>query len=338
LTHINAAPLRTPIMRHGGEGTHAMSKFVYCDWSDIVWQIDESAPATPVTVHSGSGNVESLALAADKQLQMIAGPSGVEIRKTQGAHGYVSIYVDPQAYQVFLAKVRTRLVGFGQERIYFSSYDTAQGAQYIGEQIFQIRYLQNGVAVPYVTIYPSQLTIPDPCHPSEEMAAYLNGDFAFGDNDKLYLATGNFSGENGILVRCGVYEVDGAGADAVTGTVKRIYLAEGPISGLSYRSPNTLYFVRNYDICRLDLSATPPTETLVCTIPPSPIMPGVLDLAYVGDGLSWSQSWSVSGVLHNWLKAVAVWVWKVGLLVTTGKWPKKPGPKPPWIARDRLPR
>lgn len=315
-----------------------MAKFAYCDWSAIVWQIDENAPASPVTVHTGSGNVDSLTWTADNQLQMIAGPSNVEIRKTQGAKGYATTYIDPQAYQVFLSRVRTRLIGFGQERLYFTSYDTAQGAQHIGEQIFQLRYLQNGVAVPYATIYPSQLTIPNPCHPAEEIPAYLSGDFVFGDNDKLYLSTGQFGGGDGIPVQCGIYEVDGAGPDQVTGTVKRIYLAEGPISGLCYRSPNTLYFLRIDSIFRLDLSASPLTETLVCTIPPSPLMQGVTDIAYVGDGLSWSQSWSVSGALYNWLEAVAVWVWKVGLLVTTGQWPKKPGPKPRWQVGERMPR
>ena len=306
-----------------------MAKFAYCDWSDIVWQIDADNPAQlPVPVHSGGGNVHSLALTADKQFQMISGPSNVEIRKTTGAHGYVSTFVEPQAYQVYLSKVRMRMIGFGQERIYFSSYDTAQGAHF-GEQIYQIRYLKNGVAVPYVTIYPSQLTVPNPCHPSEEMAVYLGGDFAFGDNDTLYLSSGNWGGGEGpIIEQAGVYRVDGAGPDAVTGNVQRIYLAPGPISALCYRSPNTLYFLRGFDICRLDLSTTPPTETVLCSIPPVPVWPGPRDLAYVGDGLQTAGSWVVISTVSKWLQAAATWVWKLGIAIAIRRWPKPPGPRP----------
>lgn len=294
-----------------------MAKFAVCDWSDVVWQIDADNPTLPpYPVHTGSGNVQSLAFTVDKEFELICGPSDAEIHKTQGPKADVPVYVEPLAYQVYLSKVRVRMIGFGQERVYFSSYDTSQGAQQIGEQIYQISFLENGSAVPYVTVYPSQLTIPNPCKPSQEIPAYMSGDFTFGDGNTLYLSTGNLGGTNGMIVKAGIYRVDGALPNTVTGNVQRIYLGVGPISGLCYRSPQTLYFLRGYDICSLDLNTL--TESTLCTIPPDAGWPGPRDLAYVGDGLKQATYWPIFSGTYLALKLLAKSVWKFGIAITIG--------------------
>lgn len=296
-----------------------MAKFAYCDWSDVIWQIDTDKPALlPFPVHTGSGNVDSLAFAADKEFELVCGPSNAEIHKTQGPKADVPVYVEPLAYQVFLAKVRVRMISFGEERIYYSSYDTSQGAQYIGEQIYKISYLKNGSAVQYVTIYPTQLTIPNPCIPSQEIPAYMSGDFAFGDGDTLYLSTGCLGGANGIVVKVAIYKIEKAYQDKVEGNVQRIYLGDGPITGLCYRSPQTLYFLRGDDICSLNLATMPMTETVMGTIPPHEGWPGPRDLAYVGDGLKQANYWPIFSGVYVGLKLLVKSVWKLGIAMAIG--------------------
>lgn len=303
-----------------------MPKFAVCDRSDIVWQIDTDDPALlPFPVHSGSGNVTSLAFTADQQLEMLSGVGNREIYKTTGPKKYELVYTEPLTPHAHLTKVRVRMISFGKERVYFSSFNTAQGA----EQIFKIRYLENGIAVPYATIYPSQLTIPNPCHPSEELAVYMSGDFTFGNDDTLYLSTGNLSGSDNIKLECGIYKVDGAGPDEVTGNVERIYLGEGPITGLCYQDPQILYFLRNTNICSLDLETM--TETELGPFPHQADWSDPFDIAYVGNGLNQSYYWTAFSFVYALLKSLAslVWTWAVAVVIGRMPIPPRPGDRKP---------
>ncbi|MFN9644778.1 MAG: hypothetical protein ACK6BG_06595 [Cyanobacteriota bacterium] len=299
-----------------------MQKFAFCDGTSDVWQFDTDQPGLlPYPAHSGGGNIRSLAYTANQQLVFVSGPSFNSIRKTTGPMSQTVLYTETMP-TVYLSRARVRMIGPNEERIYFSSYNTSQGAEYVGEQIYQIRYLKKQIATNYMTIYPSQLTIPDPCDNGKQMAAYMSGDFAFGDDDTLYLSTGNIAGGGNVKLKCGIYRIKGAGPDGVTGTIERIYLGEGPITGLSFRSPKTLYFLRNNDIFKLDLAIK--KVSLLATIPTQPGHWSAEDLTWVNNGFSQVFWWNLISFTYKVPIWISTTVWKMAIAFVLGHAPEPP--------------
>jgi hypothetical protein len=276
-----------------------MTKFAYCDITNRIRQFDTAQPfMLPIPIYDSTmNNVTGLALTSDQGFVLCGGPyttGHVEIDRVSGPQKTEqSVYVHPDP----ILNVRVRAVG-GVDRIYFSV-----GANLTPEgdpQRYDIYYLEpdigGSVPVLYTSINPADLTFLNPCSGLYDMYFY-RGDFAFGDNDTLYLSTGGLSG-----CKVGVYKIDGAGPDSVTGQVQRIHEGDGPIECLCYESPQTLYFLRRSaasgggpatsDIWKLDLSAN--KETLVAQIPLLMGPYGVgwaLDLAEVGDALLQLAPW-----------------------------------------------
>jgi hypothetical protein len=136
-----------------------------------------------------------------------------------------------------LSTVRVRNVG-GENRIYYSVN--------FGNGKYSIYYLKDQSAVEYYTVKVQELTWPNPCPEPEEWYFY-SGDFEFGSGDILYLSSGNM---NQVV---GIYRVSGAGADAVTGSVSRIHLMQGPIESLCFVGSDTLFFSRGAEILSINL-------------------------------------------------------------------------------------
>jgi len=257
-----------------------MTKFAFCNSGLTLWQCDTAKPSVfPFPIHNGQSNTTSLALTADKQFEMVWGPSQSEIRKTKGTKTDTPVYTSPG----WLRYVRVRNVG-GKDRVYFSALKDKTS------QTIAIYYLENGSPVLYTTIDPKDLPFPNPCDPSLTMYSYA-GDFAFGDNDTLYLSSGNVMGP-AVGMKVGVYAIDGAGPDSVTGTVKQIHLGDGPIQCLCYVSPQTLYFLRELLIVKLDLATMTESVEGEITMAYPTSLPR--DLAYLKDGFPPAWTWVIN--------------------------------------------
>ena len=313
-----------------------MTKFAYSNVTNRIRQYDAAKPSQlPVPIcDSVMNNVTSLAFTIDKGFVLCGGPYStghVEIRKVTGLTGpqkteelvYLHPSQPPERNPVLKVRVRT-VAGLAADRIYFSV-----GANLTPEwnpQRYEIYYLKpdSGGYTPvlYTTINPAYLTFLNPCSGLYDMYWY-RGDFVFGDNDTLYLSTGPLGG-----CKVGVYQIDGAGPDAVTGTVQRIYEGDGPIEALCYESPGTLYFLRrsagSSDVWKLDLSSK--TETLVGQIPLDVYRAD--DLAEVGDavlqGLWW---WAFPSGLSKSLIAAARYVVRIAEALHIGKPTPHPDPR-----------
>lgn len=268
-----------------------MTYLAYCDTSKTLSQFDTAAPsALPYPIHNGQSNINSLALTADKEFALVWGPGGIEIRKTQGTATDTPVYT----HKMWLAHVRVRNVA-GAERIYFS----ARKSQSTG--IFEIYFLKNNSPVLYATIDPKTLTFPNPCVAGEEIGFY-SGDFCFGDDGTLYLSSGNVMGPN-VGMKVGVYRVKNAGADTLAGSPERIYLGDGPIQGLCFVAPASLYFLRQTGVIRLDLASLKESPEGVIPISNPALFPR--DLAYVKDGFLPTWWWKVIAVLIKLLTKTA---------------------------------
>jgi hypothetical protein len=258
-----------------------MPKIAFVDGSPTLKQVDSASPSTlPVPIHNGESNLHSVAALSGKEFALVWGPSSHEIRKTQGAKTDVPVYT----HDNFLSHVRVRKVA-GAERIYFS----ARRSESV--YLFDIYYLESGAPVLYTTIDTKALTFPNPCDPGSDIAYYA-GDFAFDDADTLYLSSGNVMGP-AVGMKVGIYRIKGAGPDSVTGTIKRIFLGDGPIQGLCYIAPD-LYFVRLNQIYKLDLASL--TESLVADVPSTPAL-YPRDLADAGTGSLPTWFWKLIAAL-----------------------------------------
>ena len=278
-----------------------MTKFAFCDQSEWVRQFDTATPSElPFAVHRATTNVHNIAFTADNEFALVWGPGAIEIRKTTGPKTENHVY----KHALTISTVRLRTVG-GTQRIYFSALKAASQP---GPQYYNIYYLTLGplgyVPTLYTTIDPTQLKIPNPCNPSVENWYWYSGDFVFGDNDTLYLASGNLGS-----TPVGIYRVDGAGPDTVTGTPVRIHLSEGPIWNLCYKAPSSLFFTRGNFIWKFDLSSM--GESFEGAVP---VKPGsyVIDIAEVGNGLPKQPWWTFYSVIAASLAWVAAAVAKAG--------------------------
>lgn len=283
-----------------------MTKFAYSDWNGWVRQFDTATPSVlPFAVNRSAImplNRFSLAFTADKQFNL---GSTYGITKTTGPKTETALYTHPLP----IVRVRLRMVG-GTERIYFSALKAKNQP---GPQYYNIYYLTLGplgyVPTLYTTIDPTLLKIPYPCDPSQDWF-YYSGEFAFGDNDTLYLSSGSVGHP------CGLYRVDGAGPDHVTGTPVRIHLTQGPTMCLCYKSPSSLFFMRDNNIWKFDVVSS--TESFEGALP---MTETVTDLAEVGSGLPKPAWWTFISAISKSLIWAAAWVWKTGdtLHVGSGK-------------------
>ncbi|WP_156964716.1 hypothetical protein [Methylocapsa aurea] len=284
-----------------------MTKFAFCDQSESIRQFDAANPSQlPFVVHQSAQNVWALALTADNEFMLLKGYP--EIRKTLGLKIETPVYEHP----TWIDKVRVRTVN-GADRIYFSSVrDDNQTDKPRPVDIFYLKATAGGAHFPvlYTTIDPAQLTFPHPCNPAWTFYSY-SGDFAFGDNDALYLSSGRFIGG-----KVGIYKISGAGPDAVTGAVARIHLGQGPITNLCFQSPQTLYFSRGNDIWKLDLSTM--SESFEGAVPLNNANAWVTDIARVTDAAPPPWWWPYISILHKWLAAAAKFVWRVGDAMSVG--------------------
>ncbi len=123
----------------------------------------------------------------------------------------------------------------GSDRLYFSDATGAGGNGII-------YYLnRSGGEVPYYNVgYTMKLT---------DVAGFLDGNFAFGDGDTLYLS-------NGDHVPSSIYLISGAGSDRVFGNLTKIYTdARAPILGMHYDGDKGIYYADGKaGIYRLDLN------------------------------------------------------------------------------------
>jgi hypothetical protein len=298
-----------------------MPKFAVCDRSFTIWQYDTSKPSQlPFSVHESIGvpklRFQSLAFASDKQFSLVGSPPGppANLYKTQTADFEVLIYdfngkaINPQC-------IRVRSIGFGQERTYFSAQSkTSTGGVGGCDSIF---YLENGVAIPYTQIDYKQLIFPNPTDPGGPNWYWWEGDFDFGgvNGDTLYLSTGGLTGychdvSNPKSMTVGLYKIDGAGADTVTGVLQCIYQPQSPIFGLCYRSPNKLYFLRQDNaIWSLDLNIMQESLVGSFNLPESGI---AMDLVEIGDGLQPMAYWPLISSLILSLHWFGNFMWKLG--------------------------
>lgn len=299
-----------------------MTKFAFIEVNvGRIRQYDTATPATlPFLVHAAKDNTQRLAFTADKEFELIWGGGGREIRKTQGPLSEEPVY----AHSSTISAVKVRRVN-GQDRVYFSALKNPNQS---GPQYYDIYYLGSGqVPSLYTTIDPTLLTIPNPCNPAGQDWYWYSGDFVFGDNDTLYLSSGNL-GDTTV----GIYRMKNASPNSVSGAVQRIHLTEGPVQSLSFRSPHTLYFKRNNAVWKLDLSTSPPTESLEGVIPLSDPNGYVSDLAEVGDGLPKPPWWTWITTWHNLLAVAAQWMWRTGDAVqlrSLGRHASRTPPAPP---------
>lgn len=291
-----------------------MTKFAYCDVTNRIRRFDTAKPILlPVAVYDAAApNVTSVAFTAANEFVLCGGFTTTghdEIRKVTGTPKTEELlYKHPTPIRF----VRVRSVG-GADRIYFSV--AADFSSKGVPQRYDIYYLkaESGAWSPilYVSIDPATLAIPDPC--SEGEWHLYEGDFAFGDNDTLYLSSGGVSGCD-----LGVFQMSGAGPDSVTGAPHRIHLGPGPIRGLYFQSPQSLYFLRRSsgsgavpgysDIWKLDLGTM--TEALVGQIPGISTPYGgagfALDIVEVGDALPQAPPWwFLPSALYKWLIAAS---------------------------------
>jgi len=217
---------------------------------------------------------------------------------TDMGHLQFSDIYDAPTGNNYLSAVRVRQVNSSQRRIYFS-------IGYSDQKDGQIYYLieKGGApkdrtwynAIPYYTVKLDQI----PCK-DKDTGKFTNqcwlGDFAFDDENTLYLSNGSVQGS------C-VYRVTDAGLDGGVGLDKdtgrhdlfgnpqRIFNLRpaddvclmgvgGGIKGLQYvkGSPNALYFVAQNAIMKLDLDTNESSQVLLCSQTPTPPLG---DLSYL---------------------------------------------------------
>jgi hypothetical protein len=295
-----------------------MPKFAVCDGSVTIWQYDTSQPGQlPFSVHENFSvpklRFQSLAFGSDKQFSLVGSPPGPpsNLYKTKTADSEILVY-DFNGKALSPRCIRIRSIAFGQERIYFSAQSDTSISVGGCDSIF---YLDNGIAVPYAQIDYKQLTFPNPSVPGGPYWHWWEGDFDFGgvNGDTLYLSTGRLSASCGEVpqpMTVGLYKIEGAGKDSVTGSMQMIYQPQAPIFGLCYRSPNKLYFLRdNNAIWSLDLTYMQESLEGSFNVPESGI---AMDLVEVGDGLQPMAYWPLLSSLILSLKWVGNWMWKRG--------------------------
>ncbi len=124
--------------------------------------------------------------------------------------------------------------GVQTERLYFSGASpTAEDSNRV-----QINWLdQNGSAHTYLSIGKKDLQVPDPCQPGGlDFPLFYAGDFTFGEQNTLFLSNGNSS-------PCGIFKIDGALPDSVTGAPQRIFVTDSySMSDLQYDGQGGLLF------------------------------------------------------------------------------------------------
>jgi len=306
-----------------------MTKFAFTDLSFWVRQFDTAKPTElPYAVHRCATNVFGLSLGADKAFRLVYGPSCDQLALTTGPKSETAFF----EHLTQIAKVRLRNVG-GKERIYFSAVNVSGPP---GPEFYEIYALDQTplgwIAKPYTAIDISLLPFPNGCNPAVPDWHRYSGDFAFGDNDTLYLSSGRF----GDCV-VGIYRIDGAGPDTVTGTPKRIHLGDGPMHCLSFKSPNTLYFLRGKTIWKLDLVTMAESyEGMVA------ISGGddnwVTDIVEVGDGLPPPPWWTFINAVYAGLIFTAKSLRGFGDWLNTGRGKViQPPPLPPGSTGNRWP-
>jgi hypothetical protein len=270
-----------------------MPKFACCEWTGRVWQVDSTNPSLlPYPVHKAHSDVGSLAFRADKQFDLAWGTTPSEIRRTSGPFDETPVY----DHHKVIWRVRVRNVA-GTNRVYFSAPKLATNLDGVN-----IHMLKDGAVSLYTTIDPTKLTFPHPCGPTLPDAYWYGGDFTFGDGNMLYLSTGNWSG-----FKIGIYRIAGAGPDAVSGVVERIFLTDGPIGALCFESPHTLHFLRGDQVWKLDLSTM--TEMFEFSIKlPNGLKP--LDITLVGTGLLSIWWWAFISVLKGTIDNLAAALWR----------------------------
>jgi hypothetical protein len=316
-----------------------MQNFAFCEASANVIRVENfgNSDSLPFFIYnSQSNNVASLAFTSSGELILCSGVCSTvhnEIHKVESKAGPESLlYTHPY----YISYVRTRKTG-GMYRIYFSVAEDFDSNN--KPKSYKIYYLtqDGGVwnAKLYTTIDPKRLTFPSKCDPDGPEWYDYWGDFVFGDNNTLYLSTGNWAG-----MKVVVYKIEGAEPDVVTSgnTVKRIYLGDGEISCLCYESPGSLFFKRNgvavmpsvwsggsipvTIIYRLDLTSTPPIETEVGKIPLVYVPYYPCDIAEISQATQ-SSWWFVASGLAKWLSLCA------RIVINTGEMLSKLGPTNP---------
>lgn len=175
-------------------------------------------------------------------------------------------------HPTYIRDVAVRNVN-GIPRVYFSVGGGSNGLgviYYLSEQ---------NVPVEYYVIDPNDIMVYNSCTGQEDHP-YYRGDFAFGDDDTLYISKGNVS-------PCGVYRVSGAGPDSVSGSVERIYLSNDAVQGLTC-DQEYLYFCKtDKQIARLGLASL--FEETVYTLNLGGVF--IVDIAIVPNQLTWSPSY-----------------------------------------------
>lgn len=319
-----------------------MPIFKYCDLTGRIRIIDTAKPTPlPVPIYdSVMNNVSSLSLTTGKKLVLCGGAystGSYEIHMLTGPQNtedVVYVHASPKPGYLQIRNVRVRSVG-GEDRVYYSvQEDLTPGGI---PKRYAIYYLKPGSSIPilYTTINPEELTIANPC--SDEYDFYLyDGDFVFGDNDTLYLSSGRqWSG-----LKCAVYRLNGAKPDTVEGTVTRIHESVGPISGLCFEkqaSVSVIYFVRDYDIYKLDLVKM--EESIIGQVPPHYTYNQPYDLALAEDAVLQNQLpwwWLFPSGLVKWLTAAVRYVVRIAESLHTGKPTPHPDPRSLQVKGARL--
>ncbi len=118
----------------------------------------------------------------------------------------------------------------GRETVFFSSHVTGQNT--IPSTIYYLN--TNNQAVPYHTI--NGLPIENPSNPGEWVDVNYNGEFAFDDQNNLYVSLGK-------CPPTWLYRLTGAGDNGVTGAPEQIFKGNtGGINNLSCGYNNNIYF------------------------------------------------------------------------------------------------
>ena len=127
----------------------------------------------------------------------------------------------------------TEASGVQTERLYFSG---ASPTASDGDRV-QIYWLdQNGSAHPYLTIGKNDLPVPDPCQPGQDIPLFYAGEFTFNEQNTLFLSNGNCS-------PCGIFKIDGALPESVSGAPQRIFVTDSySMSDLQYDGHGGLLF------------------------------------------------------------------------------------------------
>lgn len=135
-------------------------------------------------------------------------------------------------HSTWIRRLAVRTVN-GTDRLYFSSSDTTAKDPNHSE-VFWLD--QAGVAHHYWGIGMNDLPLPDPCTPGQTAPMFYAGDFTFGENNTLYVSNGN-------SLPCGIFSVNGASADGVTGSPKPLMnTTKWGISSLQYDGQGGLLF------------------------------------------------------------------------------------------------